>query len=285
MLESSVCTQAQLQSATFKEWSARLRHPPDHMHRKLWEWDYIAQALHERGMLQPGRRGLGFAVGREPLTALFASLGCEILATDLDHNSAASNGWVDSNQHADSLDALNVHGVCPPELLRQRVQFRVVDMNHLPEDLTGFDFCWSSCSIEHLGSIRAGRQFMLNMTRCLKPGGVGVHTTEYNVSSNLFTIWRGGNVLFRGRDLHRMASELEERGHRVAPLNFELGCAPADLHVDRPPYTGLPHLKLRYRGFVATSLGIIVEAGDRVPPRPRTSWWRSWFRRPAASQG
>ncbi len=56
---------------------------PGRPHRKAWEWSAIAQALHERGMLEPGRKGCGFAVGVEPLTSLFAARGAEILATDL----------------------------------------------------------------------------------------------------------------------------------------------------------------------------------------------------------
>ena len=51
-------------------------------HRKLWEYVMICQALWERGMLRAGRRGCGFGVGQEPLPALFASLGCEVLAAD-----------------------------------------------------------------------------------------------------------------------------------------------------------------------------------------------------------
>ena len=44
----------------------------------------IAQALYERGKLKPGSRGLGFAVGKEPLSDLFASFGCDVVATDLE---------------------------------------------------------------------------------------------------------------------------------------------------------------------------------------------------------
>ena len=37
---------------------------PFMLHRKMWEWLFIAQALAERDMLRPGRVGLGFGVGR-----------------------------------------------------------------------------------------------------------------------------------------------------------------------------------------------------------------------------
>ncbi|MDQ1416252.1 MAG: hypothetical protein QOF81_1865, partial [Acidimicrobiaceae bacterium] len=51
--------------------------------RKQWEYTAICRALETAGMLQPGRRGLGFGVGREPLVAAFAVRGVEVVATDL----------------------------------------------------------------------------------------------------------------------------------------------------------------------------------------------------------
>jgi hypothetical protein len=73
------------------------------IHRKAWEWCAIADALHQRGMLQPERTGAGFAVGTEPLASAFAARGVSILATDLGTDEA---GWINTNEHASSLDAL-----------------------------------------------------------------------------------------------------------------------------------------------------------------------------------
>src|SRR6516162_10212999 len=105
-LKSCLCTQAQVESETFRQWAQRIREPHQ-VDRKLWEFCFIAQALSERGMLQPGRRGLGFAVGREPLPALFASYGCEVVATDLDPERAREKNWVDTGQHAANAEVLN----------------------------------------------------------------------------------------------------------------------------------------------------------------------------------
>src|SRR5512142_3001023 len=106
MLTSRLCTQAQMQSKEYEEWCARIREAP-RLHRKQWEFVYIAQALFERGMLAPGKRGLGFGVGQEPLAALFASYGCEIVATDQDPRDAKSSGWTDTGQYPESLAGLN----------------------------------------------------------------------------------------------------------------------------------------------------------------------------------
>ncbi len=90
-LKSSLCTQAQLESAVFRAWCPRLGEGFK-LHRKLWEFCYIAQALRERGLVRPGARGLGFGVGREPLVAYFAGQGCAVVATDLAPRRAGPRG-------------------------------------------------------------------------------------------------------------------------------------------------------------------------------------------------
>lgn len=267
LLKSCPCTRTQLEAPAFQEWVTKLHDPPGLLARKLWEWAYICQALAERGMLAPNRRGLGFAVGREPLVALFAAHGCDLLATDLAEDGRASSRWSGAHQHAAGLEALNERGICPPEEFAKRVQFRTVDMNRIPGDLRDFDFVWSSCAFEHLGSIRRGKRFIRRMTRCLRPGGVAVHTTEFNVLSNRRTLDHHQDVLFRRRDVEEMARWLNGRGHCVE-LDFTLGETSEDWQIDRPPYGRMPHLKLQIGEYVSTSYGLIVEIG-----RPQ-SWWR-----------
>jgi len=216
-------------------------------------------------MLQPGRRGLGFAVGQEPLPAVFAKYGCQILATDLDFESAQEKGWVDSKQHADSIDLLNNKGICDPVLFKEKVSLGTLDMNHIPDDIGTFDFIWSSCALEHLGSIKNGKEFIYNSMKCLKPGGVAVHTTEYNVTSNIITldsyVKRVNNVIFRRKDFEKIANRLQSEGHEIY-LSFKLGNTPADKYVDVPPYKMNPHLKLkigsRLNPVACTSYGLII---------------------------
>jgi SAM-dependent methyltransferase len=259
-LKSGLCTQEQLESEAFRAWLDRLREP-FRLHRKFWEFGYIAQALHERGMLRPGRRGLGFGVGREPLPALFASLGCEVVASDQEPGSAEQSGWVATGQHAAGLDALNDRGICDPEAFRRRVAFRHVDMNAIPDDLRGFDFTWSSCCFEHLGSIANGLRFLECQMDCLRPGGVAVHTTEFNLSSDAETIDDNDFVvLFRRRDILEMARRLSASGHDIE-LDLTPGDRVADRHVDVPPYAGAFHIRLEWDGFVTTSVGLIVRKG------------------------
>jgi hypothetical protein len=111
LLKSCQCTQAQLESDTFQDWAPKLGEQGMHLHRKVWEYCFAAQALHEQGMLRAGRRGLGFAVGQEPLPSLFASYGCEIVATDLADEEAVEGDWVATDQHATSMEVLNKRGI------------------------------------------------------------------------------------------------------------------------------------------------------------------------------
>jgi len=277
MLTSCMCTQGQLISPTFERWGRVLlpalgrvglcdEKGRTHLHRKLWEWCYIAEALDERGMLWSGRKGLAFAVGQEPLAAAFASLGCRILATDLDPVRADAKGWVATNQHADSLASLNAAGLCDPDRFRERVSFRFVDMNAIPDDLQdgAFDFVWSSCSIEHLGSLELAERFVTNAMHCLKPGGVSVHTTEYNLSSNDDTIAQGDTVLFRRRDIESLARRLRLNGHHME-IDFTPGGMPGDSDIDVPPYRSSPHLRLQFGAYVITSYGLIARKGQAPP--------------------
>ena len=52
---------------------------------------------------------------------------------------------------------------------------------------------------------------------------------------------------------------LEDLGHYVYPLDFRQGTLMADNHVDIPPYSLNPHLRLQIDKYVATSIGLIVK--------------------------
>jgi SAM-dependent methyltransferase len=254
---SQACTQAQLDTDIYRYWCAEIREIPRY-HRKQWEFCYILQALATAGRLGPGQRGLGFGVGAEPLTAVFAARGCEVVATDLDPDNARKLGWIDSNQHAAELAALNERGICPPERFNENVRFCSLDMNAIPEELQEFDFTWSACALEHLGSIRLGLAFIENSLRTLRPGGIAVHTTEFNCSSDTATRDHDGTVLFRKQDILALTRRLEVAGHRIQ-LNFNLGDQPLDRHVDVAPYSSDQHLKLRIGEYASTSFGIIIQ--------------------------
>lgn len=254
---SQACTQAQMESEIYAQSCAQFKEKP-WLHRKQWEFVYIHQCLEVNGMLQSGRSGLGFGVGGEPLPALFASKGVSVLGTDLDPQHAQGLGWIETDQHAASKSAMNNRGICEADVFDELVDFRSMDMNAIDPSLHGqFDFCWSACALEHLGSIAKGLKFIENSIACLRPGGIAVHTTEFNCSSNTSTLDNTSTVLFRKRDFERLGRRLARKGHELS-FNFDIGDQPADQHIDVPPYTQEPHLKLQIAEWTTTSFGILV---------------------------
>jgi SAM-dependent methyltransferase len=257
---SQMCTAAQMTEPAFLRILDAFQSTPTR-HRKQWEVAYIVAVLEEAGMLRPDARGLGFGCGREAFPSFFAARGCRIVATDQAPDEAAAAGWIATGQHSRHPAGLHWPALCDAEPFAERVRFREVDMNAIPADLKGFDFCWSACSLEHLGSLRAGERFIERSVDCLRPGGVAVHTTELNLCSNTDTITRGPTVLYRRRDLEGLARRLRRAGHRVLPLRFDPGHEALDEHLDVPPYTSDPHLRLMLSRYAATSFGIAVVRG------------------------
>ena len=258
-VRSRVCTQAQIQEPWFASWCKALGRTPQ-AHRKLWEHAYLAHVLDTLGLLSPGTRGLGFGVGREGLVALFAGRGCRIVATDLPPAAEESRAWRNTEQHASGLDALAREALCDASRFQELVTWRAVDMRAVPDDLAGFDFCWSACSLEHLGSLEAGLGFIERSMATLTPGGIALHTTEYNVSSDEETVGRGPTVLYRRKDILSLVARLEAAGHQVAALDLDPGEGVLDHFVDVPPYFDESHLRVWYGRFTTTSLALVIRA-------------------------
>ena len=236
------------------------------VNRKFWEWCAIAQALDERCKLRTGMKGLGFAVGQEPLASHFAARGCEIVATDLDAQES-NEDWIATKQHAASKEALYQPLLVNREIFERRVTFQSADMRNLGGLSPGYDFLWSSCALEHLGSLNAGIEFILKSAALLRDGGTAVHTTEFNVLSDDSTIERGGNVIYRRRDIRMLEKQLDLAGFELVSPDFEVGSHQFDREFDTPPYMtrGKPHLKLEIEGHVCTSFVLIIEKRRRNP--------------------
>jgi hypothetical protein len=274
VLRSQLCSAESLRSPALRAWADRLRpmwaggdadaggRRDVMLHRKMWEWLFVAEALHERGMLAPGRHGLGFGVGQEPLAALFAAEGCDVVASDQPRPAALASGWTESSSEwAGGPENLNRWGLCAADEFARRVRFEPVDMNAVPGHLrrADFDFTWSSCALEHLGTLAAGADFVVAQMDCLKPGGVAVHTTEYLVSSDDMTVEAGGTVLYRRRDIEALVARLRRLGHDI-DVDYSEGTTPEDLHVDVAPYSDV-HLRTELAGYVTTSLALVVTRG------------------------
>jgi len=254
---SELCKAMNRKAEWYKRWCSELDEEIN-FHRKQWEYVYIIQALWERGCIADGKKGLVFATGTEPLPAMFAKYGCSILATDIFPEKGIEMGW-DNGQLCFGVESLNTRGICDDEQFKKMVTYRAVDMNDIPGDLVDFDFNWSSCSFEHLGTIEKGIAFLKNQLKTLKPGGWAVHTTEYNISSNDETQDNNDTVIFRQRDIERVVNELRQEGHFVEEVDLSIGGLPEDFMVDTEPHQQKVHLKLQVGKFVVTSIGLIMQ--------------------------
>lgn len=254
---TELCKAQDFEKEWYLRWCREMNEAP-RFHRKQWEFVYNMQALWERGCIAPGKRGLVFAVGTEPAPSIFAKYGCEILATDILPEKGIEKGWNNAGQLCFGLESLNIRNLCDDNILREKVKYRAVDMNNIPGDLVAFDFNWSSCSFEHLGSIEKGITFLKNQLKTLKPGGWAVHTTEFNISSNDETQDHNETVIFRQKDILQVMEELRREGHFVEEADFSLGGWPEDYQVDVLPHRQEVHIKLQVDRYVVTSLGIII---------------------------
>jgi hypothetical protein len=267
---SHLCVQSDIESDWFAFWCHEMQIEPAY-HRKHWEFCFVAQALFNSGLLRPGSVGIGFGCGSEPLPSLFAKYGVHIVATDQDPATATQEGWVTSNEHATDLKKLRRSGICPDADKLDEIELQYLDMNDLPPGIGGrFDFCWSACAVEHLGSIEKGLSFVENSVATLKPGGVAAHTLEFNVGEDEETIDNWSTVLFQKRHVEKLVERLTARGHQIAPLDFSVGTGFLDHYIDLPPWNmsmsdaPVAHLRLSLDGFVCTSFGLIVTAGPRL---------------------
>jgi len=272
-LVSKPTTQSDVESAWFAHWCHELRIEPIY-HRKLWEFAFALQCLFDHGLLKPGAKGIGFGCGEEPLASYFASRRMDVTVTDLAPDRVRSMGWVETGQHATTLDKAWIPDLVPRPSFDAHVRHDYVDMNAIPDLPPDFDFCWSICALEHLGSIENGLRFVENSLKVLKPGGLAVHTTEFNYLSESRTLDRGNTVLFLRRHFESLGAKLASQGHRMLGPDFDVGDGPVDRYVDIAPYSfaestwltlqswggvnGFAHLKLALGGYPSTCYGIVV---------------------------
>jgi hypothetical protein len=254
---SSLCRMEDLEHPRYHRLCRQALDREPILHRKQWEFIYIIEKLRLNNCLREGAKGLGFGVGTEPLASYFVSQGCTILATDAP-DYVVDQGWKQTAQHATQIENIWYPRLVDEQLFKDRCSFLPLNMNIYADIPEGFDFHWSSCVIEHLGGIRQAIDFLLESVQRLAPGGVAVHTTEFNLSSDVDTIDQPGTCILRGSDVNQLVTTIEERGFEMDPVILDPGQHPYNFHVDVPPYRSAVHLRLQLENFASTSLGLII---------------------------
>ncbi len=266
-------TQADIASEWARHWLGELKIPRI-FHRKIWEFAFILQILYENDCLMAGRKGLGFGCGVEPIPSYLASQGVNVTVTDLPPDHPARAGWAGTNQYTTDLFSSFLPHLVDRTVFEEKVSLKYVDMNDIPSELSDYDFCWSICALEHLGSIQKGLDFIVNSLTSLRIGGISVHTTEYNFMNSSHTLDNWGTVLFQKEHFEDLANRLRGLGHHVLPIDYSVGNDVMDKFIDLPPYSHdlsevqhsifgdhIAHLKVATDGFASTCFGIAVIKG------------------------
>jgi SAM-dependent methyltransferase len=265
-LESQAASAAQCEHPAYLAWLRVLRGGTNsglQYHRKMWEWAFIAEAATQAGVLTEGNYALGFGCGTEPLPALFASRGLRVVATDMPAD-AGDPEWDLTAQLMRGLESLSAPSIISDEELARRVSVRPVDMTRLPDDLGRPNLTWSSCVIEHLGSPTLAMDFVMSSARLLAPGGLAVHTTEYELTRRTETVDYGHCAVFRLQDFEELLDRATAEGFRMSLNPYVAMDAPQDRWVSlaltshAQALQDAAHLKLVINESVSTSFGLVV---------------------------
>ncbi|MGX9962440.1 class I SAM-dependent methyltransferase [Roseomonas sp. F4] len=249
---SQLCTAAQFDDAAFTEISEAMRMSPGRT-RRNWEQTWVVSTLASAGVIAPGKRGIGFGVGGERIPSLLASRGVKVVATDKPAAPAKSKVGADMNRIA----------IFHPDILlledfEQLVEYRSVNMLHLPQDLNEqFDFCWSAAAADRLGSPEAATTFIEESLACLRPGGIAAHTFSFNMLSDRITANHPTICLLRRSDVEQLAQRLIVQGHSVMPINLYPGRDTADEKIELAPDAPF-RLKKQYGALIGTSFGLAI---------------------------
>ncbi|HEX9658524.1 MAG TPA: class I SAM-dependent methyltransferase [Bacteroidota bacterium] len=203
----------------------QLRETP-RFHRKQWEFASIFRALKHNGKLHSKSKGLSVGGGVERLLYSIAPHVGSLLVTDLYDEQTT---W-DCARTSDP--EVFVKSQKPFPVDDQNISVKRMDMRSLDLENETFDFCYSTCAVEHIGHHDDFLRHFNEVARVLKQNGLYVMTTE--VSYNNEVIHDDHNYVFTLEFMGKILdeSDLEPIGmfdasispHRInRPLPSNLG--------------------------------------------------------------
>ena len=232
-------------------------------HRKQWEFAQIFRALGALGVLKATARGLSMGSGEERLLYAVARHVGHLTVTDMYDT---SSDWDDAR--TDTPDR-SLKAAAPFRIDPSRLTARKMDMRALEFEDASFDFCYSSCAIEHIGQDEDFRAHLREVRRVLKDGGVYVLTTEFHYGEDVIAVPR--NYYFTSGYLHDLVRSASfatggdvDGTVRPHPLNRPLPanlcdlCAdPADRVTERLLQSA-PHVQLLTGGLPFSSVSLVL---------------------------
>lgn len=245
-----------------------LREAP-RFHRKQWEFALVFHALDRLGFLAGGRQGLVLGGGRERLLYAVAPRVRRLLVTDLySPQTTWAEARTDDPERYVRVDA-------PFDCDLRALEVRRMDMRELALPDAAFDFAYSCCAIEHIGTEEDFARHLREVARVLRPGGAYVFTTEFHYGSE--TLADPENYVFGVDGLRALlaSSPLATDAACCAGLAHHAANRPFPEDVGRLFAAGalggllseLPHVQL-LRGGVPHSSAVIVLRKDGAAGAP-----------------
>jgi len=268
---SKVCDAADFFSPEYIAVVKELKAVPA-LHRKQWEFAMIYLALKKQGMLDAGKTGLSMGSGKEVILYAIASKVKHLTATDL---YSSGSQW-DGAKAADPDEYIRMDKPIPVD--DSKLSALHMDMRSLAFEDTTFDFAYSACAFEHIGTDTDFLRHLDEVYRVLKDGGTYVMTTEFTFASKTVPI--KNNYLFSAEHLGRLLadSRFTPEQHFDARITEQSANFPLPGRVDDLSYLGdhhfaetlvsagvIPHVQVLYGKHPFTSCLFVLtkEAGTR----------------------
>jgi SAM-dependent methyltransferase len=238
-------------------------------HRKQWEFAMILLALRRCGVLRPDAVGLSMGAGKERLLYAVAHNVRRVVATDLydpgtewDKARTADPDRYIKDDKPFPVDDAKLEGLC-------------MDMRSLSFEDATFDFCYSSCAIEHIGGREDFLKHLSEAHRVLKPGGVYALTTELHYGPE--TIEHPHNYYFSPGYLRDLVAASDfsadpeiDAGiahHRInypLPPNLDSLCFEGPDRLGNRLLGEAPHVQLLLGRHPFTSVSVVLRKGGEA---------------------
>jgi SAM-dependent methyltransferase len=233
-------------------------------HRKQWEFAMIFLALRRLGLLNEESTGLSMGGGNERVLYSIARYVKKLFVTDLYSD---STGW-DCARTDDPNEFIKISK--PFDVNDSKIEALRMDMRDLQFEDNTFDFCYSSCAIEHIGDYEDFVKHFNEVNRCLKDGGVYVLTTEFQFADK--TIKDPNNYVFSPDYLKEILGKInlslseepivslsEHEANFPLPVNVNKLFKTGSNENQKDDFPVYPHLLLLRGKYPFTSISFILK--------------------------
>lgn len=244
---------------------------PAKLHRKQWEFAMIFLTLKKFGLLNNQKLGLSLGGGNERILYSIASHIKKLIVTDLyDENTS----W-DCARTTDPDEFIKSSKPFPFD--DAKLQAMRMDMRSLDFEDDTFDFCYSSCAIEHIGDYNDFVQHFNEVDRVLKEGGMYVLTTELQFGDK--TITDPNNYIFTKEYISSIISEsnldfvydvnvelTRHESNYPFPSNIRNKTYIGNKFINEKLFNHFPHVVLLRGNVPFTSVLLILRKGKEKRP-------------------